>query len=63
MQLALRAVDGIFYTGGAAELKLGGSLQRAFRDAVAGSRQFGHNWDVARTRAGRALLGLDGKTG
>lgn len=60
MQLALRAVDRIFYAGGAAELKLGGSLQRAFRDVVAGSRQFGHNWDVARTRAGKTLLGIAG---
>jgi alkylation response protein AidB-like acyl-CoA dehydrogenase len=60
MQLSLRSVERIFYAGGAAELKLSGSLQRAFRDTVAGSRQFGHNWDVVRTRAGKNLFGLDG---
>lgn len=59
-QLAYRAVDRIFYAAGATALGHGGELQRQFRDLVAGTRQFGLQWDIARTNGGRALLGVDG---
>lgn len=58
-QLSLSAVDRIFYAAGASELTKDGSLQRSYRDILAGSRQFGLNWDIARTRGGKALLGMN----
>ena len=56
-QLALKAIDRVFYAAGASQMVGGGFLQRCFRDAQTGSRQFGLNWDIARTNGGRALLG------
>lgn len=59
-QLAYNAVERIFYAAGASALGRDGILQRHFRDIVAGTRQFGLQWDIARTNAGRSLLGIDG---
>ncbi|MBT3991466.1 MAG: hypothetical protein HN731_08950 [Rhodospirillaceae bacterium] len=59
--LACRAIERIFYAGGAGELFLDRDIQRIFRNVQAGRAQFGLNWDVQGTNYGRWALGLEGK--
>ncbi len=58
--LAGKAIERIFYAGGAGELFLDRHLQRIFRNVQAGRAQFGLNWDVQGTNYGRWALGLEG---
>jgi len=58
--LACKAIERIFYAGGAGELFLDRHLQRIFRNVQAGRAQFGLNWDVQGTNYGRWALGLEG---
>jgi 3-hydroxy-9,10-secoandrosta-1,3,5(10)-triene-9,17-dione monooxygenase len=58
--LALKAIERIFYAGGAGELFLNRELQRIFKNSHAGGAQFGLNWDVQGTNYGRWALGLEG---
>ncbi|HJO87928.1 MAG TPA: acyl-CoA dehydrogenase family protein, partial [Rhodospirillales bacterium] len=62
-QLAGKAIERIFYAGGAGELFLDRHLQRIFRNVQAGRAQFGLNWDVQGTNYGRWVLGLEGEQG
>lgn len=57
--LAIRAIDRIFYAAGANGLFLSNDLQRCWRDVHAGSRQIALNWDVAGTLYGKVALGLE----
>lgn len=57
-QLAYSAVQKLSYAAGASQLDRNDDLLRCFRDSAAGVRQYGINWDVARTRAGRSFLEL-----
>ncbi|MBT7957525.1 MAG: hypothetical protein HN731_20160 [Rhodospirillaceae bacterium] len=59
--LACKAIERIFYAGGAGELFLDRHLQRIFRNVQAGRAQFGLNWDVQGTNYGRWALGLEGE--
>jgi len=58
---ACKAIERIFYAGGAGELFLERPLQRIFRNVQAGRAQFGLNWDVQGTNYGRWALGLEGE--
>ncbi len=58
-QLAYSAIERLSYAAGAADLSIKDPLLRCLRDATAGSRQYGINWDIARTRGGKSFLGLD----
>ena len=57
-RLAHNAIERLSYAAGAADLSMENDLLRCLRDSTAGVRQYGINWDVARTRAGRSFLGL-----
>lgn len=57
--LAIRAIDRIFYAAGANGLFLSNDLQRCWRDVHAGSRQIALNWDIAGTLYGKVFLGLE----
>lgn len=56
--LAVRAVDRLFYAGGANFLFKTNELERQFRDVHAGSHQLALNWDICGTQFGRGALGL-----
>lgn len=56
-QLACRAGERLCYAAGATQLTFESDMTRCLRNLIAGSRQYGINWDVARTRAGVAFLG------
>lgn len=56
--LAVRAVDRLFYAGGANFLFNANPLERQFRDVHAGSHQLALNWDICGTQYGRGALGL-----
>ena len=58
-QLAVRAVDRLFYAGGANFLFKSNDMERLFRDVHAGSHQLVMNWDNCGTQYGRGVLGLD----
>ena len=58
-QLAYSAIQRLAYAAGASQLDRDNALHRCFRDATAGVRQYGINWDVARTRAGQSFLGVN----
>lgn len=55
-QLAHSAIERLSYAAGASQMNIKDPLLRCLRDCTAGTRQFGLNWDVARTRAGRSFL-------
>jgi alkylation response protein AidB-like acyl-CoA dehydrogenase len=57
--LACKAIERIFYAGGAGGLSLNQDIQRIFRNVQAGRAQFGLNWDVQGTNYGRWALGLE----
>ncbi|MBT3914908.1 MAG: hypothetical protein HOF23_00960, partial [Rhodospirillaceae bacterium] len=57
--LALRAVDRLFYAGGTMVRMEENELQRKFRDIQTAASQFFLNWDVNGTLFGRQSLGLD----
>lgn len=57
-QLAHSAIERLSYAAGARDLSMEEPLLRCLRDSTAGTRQYGINWDIARTRAGRSFLGL-----
>ena len=57
--LAARAMDRIYYAGGAAVLAQSNVLQRCFRDVHAGSKQVALNFDINGTTYGKVALGLD----
>ncbi|MBT7953611.1 MAG: hypothetical protein HN731_00345, partial [Rhodospirillaceae bacterium] len=56
--LAHNAIERLSYAAGASDLSMEDDLLRCLRDSTAGTRQYGINWDIARTRAGRSFLGL-----
>ena len=56
-QMAYSAVERLSYAAGASQLDHTNPLLRCLRDATAGTRQYGINWDVARTRSGKSFLG------
>jgi len=56
--LAHSAIERLSYAAGAMDLTMENDLLRCLRDSTAGIRQYGINWDVARTRAGKSFLGL-----
>ena len=57
--LAGRAVEKLFYAGGAVGILLSNELQRRFRDIHAGNKQVALNWDVNGTTYGQIALGVD----
>ena len=57
-RLAYSAVERLSYAAGADRLDHDDPLLRCLRDATAGVRQYGINWDVARTRSGKSFLGV-----
>jgi alkylation response protein AidB-like acyl-CoA dehydrogenase len=57
-QMCVKAVDLLFTGAGGNAIYLTHPLQRAWRDAHAGSAHFVVNWDVAGTLYGRVALGL-----
>jgi len=57
-QMCVKAVDLLFAGAGGNAIYLTHPLQRAWRDAHAGSAHFVVNWDVAGTLYGRVALGL-----
>jgi len=57
-QLAYSAIERLSYAAGASQLDHTNPLLRCLRDATAGTRQYGINWDVARTRSGKSFLGV-----
>lgn len=58
-QLCVRAIDRIFYAGGANALFVTAPIQRAFRDVHAAASQLILNWDVNGTLYGKIELGVD----
>ncbi len=57
-RLAYSAIERLSYAAGASQLDHDDPLLRCLRDATAGVRQYGINWDVARTRSGKSFLGV-----
>ena len=57
--MAHNAIERLSYAAGASDLSMEDALLRCLRDSTAGIRQYGINWDIARTRAGRSFLELD----
>jgi alkylation response protein AidB-like acyl-CoA dehydrogenase len=61
-RLATQAVDRLFESGGGQSLFDANLVQRAWRDAHAGSMHISMNWDAVGSLYGRVMLGLPAGT-